>query len=45
MKLEAQWATHMIGKKKIIVFHDPGIPKFERRVATGQQGVMKNTKL
>ena len=45
MKFEAQRETHMIWKKKIIVFHDPGIPKFERRVATGQQGVMKNTEL
>ena len=34
-----------IKKRKICVFHDPGIPKFERRVATSQQGVTKNTEL
>ena len=46
IKLEAQWATPIIYKKKNMrVFNDPGIPKFERREATSQQGVTKNTEL
>ena len=37
--------SYDIKKKEMCVFHDPGIPKFERRVATSQQGVTKNTEL
>ena len=32
-------------KKNMRVLYDPAIPKFEKRVATSQQGVTKNTEL